>query len=181
MESTAAFKIIVDNKKLIYSSIRQGALGATKEEIEDLNSQITIELAERFTKSVEDGGFDPDRGVKATTYLAMVARSRALDLSRGRKYHAAFDTGADDSEDTYSYSRELAANDTGVSAFEAREEIQAALAKLGDKLGGAPFVIDYFVNDMDIAELCTKYAIAPGTCYSRVNKIREFLKAELAE
>lgn len=176
MNTAEAFKLIVDNKKLIISQIRSGACNATKEEIEDLHSQITIELAERLVKD-----YDPTKGSKPTTYMAMVARSRALDLSRGRKYHAAFDVGADDSEDTYAYSRELAANDQGVQAFEAREEIQMALSKLGDKLGGQAFMIDYFVHDLEISELCAKYGIAESTCYTRIHKVRAFLKAELAQ
>lgn len=174
MNTAEAFQLIVANDKLIISQIRSGAHNATKEEIEDIKSLVTIELAERLVKD-----FDPSRGVKPTTYMGMVARSRALDLSRNRKNHSAFDVGADDSEDTYAYSAELASNDQGVAAFEAREELQAAFAELGDKLGGQEFVMDYFANDLEIPELCSKYGISPGTVYSRINKVRQFLKEKL--
>lgn len=175
MNTAEAFKLIVDNKKLIISQIRSGACNATKEEIEDLTSQITIELADRLVKD-----YDPAKGSKVTTYMAMVARSRALDMSRGRKHHAAFDTGSDDSDEGYSYSRELAAVDTGVSSFEAREEIELALGKIDAKLGGRAFAIDCFSGDMETDEIATKYGISPATVFSRRFKLREFLKDQLS-
>jgi len=174
MNTAEAFQIALDNQRLIAKMVRSGALNATKEEMEDLISSVTIEVVERLCTS-----YDPAKS-KASTFCGMVARSRAIDMSRGRKHHAAFDVGADDSEEHYGYSAELTAPDNGVSAFEAREEIKLALGKLDGTLGGSEFALDCFSGEMETDEIATKYGISESTVYTRRNKIRAFLQTELS-
>jgi len=149
-------------------------------------------LGSRFQKDAEDIAqdiflkvfrsierFDPERGVKFTTWVYTFVRNHCFDILKKRRLHTTSMSAAGADGEAWDLPDELARQpDDRIENEELGAKIREALGRLGDDQRMVFVLREY--EGLDYAAIAQVMDISEGTVKSRLHRAKEALRDRLA-
>jgi RNA polymerase sigma-70 factor (ECF subfamily) len=140
-----------------------------REEIEDIGQEIFLKIFRSLDR------FDPDRGVKFTTWVYAFVRNHCFDVQKKKRLPATSLTGVEDEQievDAEAPTPEAEAEQTELGA-----RIEAAVATLADDQRMAFILREY--EGLDYAQIAEVMDVSEGTIKSRLHRAKQSLRRRL--
>jgi RNA polymerase sigma-70 factor, ECF subfamily len=144
--------------------LRSGNRRAHDEDVRDLVGEVWLSLLEDDKRPLRR--FDPDREIRVSTWIGLLARNKAIDRLRGRQERT---VSLEDSVDE----EPPAEAPLPSEQLEASEE-RAIASRALDELGGddRAFLEAWYTDGREPETLARTFDISVGTVYSRRFKIQ---------
>ena len=151
--------------------LRTGNRPAQDEDVRDLVGEVWLSLLEDNKKPLRR--FDPDREIRVSTWIGLLARNKAIDRLRGRHERTV-------SLEEPGNEEPPAAAPLPSEELEAREE-QAIACRALEELGSAArsFLEAWYTDGREPEPLAETFGISVGTVYSRRFKIQAKLSRSI--
>ena len=175
-DADASRSIIEDMHKPILAFAYRMLGPAYREQMEDIAQEVLLRLFRAL------GRFDPDRGVKFTTWAFTCVRNHCLDVLKKRRLRTVSLTAGEPGADEGQWALE----DHGTIQPERYAQSQEIRARVDEALARiSPDQREVFVmreqKGMDYDEIATRTGVVEGTVKSRLHRARLALRGLLAD
>ena len=141
-------------------------------EYEDIAQDIFLKLF----RSIER--FDPDRGVKFTTWTFTFVRNHCFDILKKRRVKTTSITGPEDDKPREILDPAARQPDAGLETSELGERIESALAGLSEDQRMAFILREY--EGLEYNVIASVMEVSEGTIKSRLHRAKEAMRQRLA-
>jgi len=142
-------------------------------EVEDIAQEVFLKIF----RSIER--FEPERGVKFTTWIYTFVRNHCFDVLKKRRLHTSSLSARDDSEGQISVPDPRSpAPDQSAENMELGEKIEEALALLGEDQRMVFILREY--EGLDYGSISRVTGVSEGTVKSRLHRAKESLRHRLS-
>lgn len=150
--------------------LRGSGLPCEAGEVEDLVHEIWLSIFERDRRSLRR--FEPDRGIRVSTWIGLLSRHKTVDRLRRRGVWQRMLTLVDDAQLPEAPADEPLAPEL-IEQRERRELAQRAFSRL--RQDEQRFLEAWYLEERDPAQLAAELGVTVGTVYTRRYKLQQKL------